>query len=67
MTTSYQRKMFVLMRVDRHTLYHKKKAKGCKEAVAPTKGAVMMLRERKLAEKQAALVTQVVRRGQGWV
>lgn len=52
--------MFVFMRADRHTLYHKKKAKGCKEVVAPTRGTVMM------PEKVGrALVTQVIGRGRG--
>lgn len=57
------------MRAGRHTLYHKKKAKGCKEVVVLMKRAVMMPREGELAEQQAALVTQVIRRGreQGWV
>lgn len=57
------------MRAGRHTLYHKKKAKGCKEVVFLMKRAVMMLREGELAEQQAALVTQVIRRGRehGWV
>lgn len=45
------------MRAYKYALHYEETAKGCKEVAAPIRETIMMLREREVAEQQAAPVT----------